>query len=98
MVATQATLVKVQPSEAAVPGMATGTSSPALFVKISSVLTLSSGSSESYCGTGCDADFGSCTPSGSDIHDTTNGLCGPGVRASCGNYGDKTCCSQYGFW
>ncbi|KAI7765328.1 hypothetical protein LZL87_009857 [Fusarium oxysporum] len=58
-----------QPSEAAVPGMATG----------------------------CDADFGSCTPSGSDIHDTTNGLCGPGVRASCGNYGDKTCCSQYGF-
>ncbi|TVY79762.1 Chitin deacetylase [Fusarium oxysporum f. sp. cubense] len=55
------------------------------------------GSSESYCGTGCDSDFGSCTPSGSDIHDTTNGLCGPGVRASCGNYGDKTCCSQYGF-
>ncbi|KAF4950733.1 hypothetical protein FGADI_8007 [Fusarium gaditjirri] len=47
--------------------------------------------------TGCDTDFGSCTPSGSDIHDTTNGLCGPGVRASCGNYGDKTCCSQYGF-
>ncbi|KAH6964435.1 hypothetical protein DER45DRAFT_556682 [Fusarium avenaceum] len=56
------------------------------------------GSSESYCGTGCDADFGSCSPPDSgDVHDTTNGLCGPGVKATCENYGAKTCCSQYGY-
>ncbi|KAF4456018.1 hypothetical protein F53441_1739 [Fusarium austroafricanum] len=55
------------------------------------------GSSESYCGTGCDADFGSCTPPEGDIHDTTNGLCGPEVKASCAKFGEKTCCSKYGF-
>jgi peptidoglycan/xylan/chitin deacetylase (PgdA/CDA1 family) len=56
------------------------------------------GSSASYCGTGCDADFGTCTPpSGGGIHDTTNGVCGSEVNASCRNYGSKTCCSQYGY-
>ncbi|CAF3470990.1 unnamed protein product [Fusarium graminearum] len=56
------------------------------------------GSSASYCGTGCDADFGTCTPpSGGGVHDTTNGVCGSEVNASCRNYGSKTCCSQYGY-
>ncbi|KAJ4268897.1 hypothetical protein NW762_002968 [Fusarium torreyae] len=55
------------------------------------------GSSESYCGTGCDADFGSCTPPESEIQDTTNGLCGSEVKATCSNYGSKTCCSSYGY-
>lgn len=57
-----------------------------------------SGSSSSYCGTGCDPNFGTCTPVSGGISDTTNGLCGTKFMATCSNYGAKTCCSQYGFW
>ncbi|KAF4968388.1 hypothetical protein FSARC_4185 [Fusarium sarcochroum] len=55
------------------------------------------GSNDTHCGTGCDADFGSCTPPEGEIHDTTNGLCGSEVKATCSNYGSKTCCSSYGY-
>ncbi|KAH7162176.1 hypothetical protein B0J13DRAFT_490770 [Dactylonectria estremocensis] len=55
------------------------------------------GSSDVYCGTGCDADFGECNPTTENVMDTTNGLCGPLVDATCANYGAKTCCSQYGY-
>ncbi|RMJ18957.1 hypothetical protein CDV36_001353 [Fusarium kuroshium] len=55
------------------------------------------GSSDPYCGTGCDADFGSCKPPSGEIHDTTNGLCGSKFKATCANYGSKKCCSPYGF-
>ncbi|KAF4967902.1 hypothetical protein FZEAL_10461, partial [Fusarium zealandicum] len=55
------------------------------------------GSSDSYCITGCDADFGSCKPPKGKIHDSTNGLCGSQVKATCSNYGSKKCCSAYGF-
>ncbi|KAF7556876.1 hypothetical protein G7Z17_g1166 [Cylindrodendrum hubeiense] len=55
------------------------------------------GSSGTYCGTGCDTDFGECNPTSEDVTDTTNGLCGAAFDATCKNYGTKTCCSQYGF-
>lgn len=58
----------------------------------------SSGSTPTYCGTGCDADFGTCDPKPDEIADTTNGLCGPEFLATCLNFGTKTCCSQYNFW
>ncbi|WAO96946.1 Hypothetical protein NCS54_01464300 [Fusarium falciforme] len=56
------------------------------------------GSSDAYCGTGCDSDFGECKPPTGSIQDTTNGLCGSTFKATCANYGSKTCCSQYGYW
>ncbi|KAF4466767.1 chitin binding [Fusarium albosuccineum] len=55
------------------------------------------GSSDEYCGTGCDADFGSCKPPEGEVHDTTNGLCGSALKATCSNYGKKKCCSAYGY-
>ncbi|KAM5351096.1 hypothetical protein ACJ41O_003819 [Fusarium nematophilum] len=55
------------------------------------------GSSDTYCGTGCNWDFGSCKPPEGEVHDTTNGLCGHQFKASCFNYGDKKCCSGWGF-
>ncbi|KAH6670338.1 hypothetical protein F5X68DRAFT_141922 [Plectosphaerella plurivora] len=54
-------------------------------------------SREEYCGTGCDDRFGTCLPKSSGLAGTTNGLCGEVFQASCGNYGDKTCCSKYGY-
>ncbi|KAH7329528.1 hypothetical protein B0I35DRAFT_420375 [Stachybotrys elegans] len=58
---------------------------------------LCSGSGASYCGTGCDIDFGTCDNRSEGVSDTTNGLCGARFDATCLNYGDRTCCSQYGF-
>jgi hypothetical protein len=58
----------------------------------------SSGSSPSYCGTGCDVDFGSCSPRPGGVGDSTNGLCGKAFSASCAKFGDKNCCSKFGFW
>ncbi|KAH6892600.1 hypothetical protein B0T10DRAFT_483971 [Thelonectria olida] len=55
------------------------------------------GSTTSYCGTGCDVDFGECNASSGNITDTSNGLCGAKQKATCANYGTKTCCSQYGY-
>ncbi len=57
-----------------------------------------SGSSESYCGTGCNKDFGECDEVPKGVSDTTNGLCGSNFQAACANFGDKKCCSPYGFW
>ncbi|KAK6207644.1 polysaccharide deacetylase [Colletotrichum tabaci] len=56
------------------------------------------GSSLTYCGTACQSGFGSCAPQVSGVSDTTNGLCGSQYKATCKNYGQKTCCSQYGYW
>lgn len=55
------------------------------------------GKTDTYCGTGCDTDFGECNPTSDTTTDTTNGLCGAQLKASCRNYGTKTCCSQYGY-
>lgn len=55
------------------------------------------GKSDSYCGTGCDTNFGECNPTSDGVSNTTNGLCGSQFRATCANFGTKTCCSQYGF-
>ncbi|KAI5465418.1 hypothetical protein BGZ63DRAFT_103798 [Mariannaea sp. PMI_226] len=55
------------------------------------------GKTDTYCGTGCDVDFGECNPKSDSVTDTTNGLCGSAFKATCANYGTKTCCSQYGF-
>ncbi|WYZ39713.1 hypothetical protein EsH8_IV_000054 [Colletotrichum jinshuiense] len=55
------------------------------------------GSSLTYCGTGCQSGFGSCSPQVSGVADSTNGLCGSQYNATCKNYGQKTCCSQYGY-
>ncbi|RKK09351.1 hypothetical protein BFJ63_vAg10892 [Fusarium oxysporum f. sp. narcissi] len=56
-----------------------------------------SGSSDSYCGTGCDSNFGECKPPTAAIQNSTNGLCGTTFKSTCANYGTKTCCSQYGY-
>lgn len=61
-------------------------------------LIIHSGSDKTYCGTGCDARFGDCIAASPEPTDTTNGLCGERFNASCSNYGDKTCCSQNGYW
>jgi peptidoglycan/xylan/chitin deacetylase (PgdA/CDA1 family) len=55
------------------------------------------GSSATYCGTGCDTDFGACNPRDPGVQDTTNGLCGKQFMATCANFGSKTCCSAFGF-
>ncbi|KAH7216385.1 hypothetical protein DER44DRAFT_857402 [Fusarium oxysporum] len=55
------------------------------------------GSSDSYCGTGCDSNFGECKPPTAAIQNSTNGLCGTTFKSTCANYGTKTCCSQYGY-
>ncbi|KAJ2905196.1 hypothetical protein MKZ38_006102 [Zalerion maritima] len=54
------------------------------------------GSTDAYCGTGCQSDFGSCTSSdtGSDTV-STDGTCGDGVTCEGSEFGD--CCSQYGW-
>ncbi|KAF4774730.1 polysaccharide deacetylase [Colletotrichum scovillei] len=55
------------------------------------------GSSLTYCGTGCQSGFGSCSPQSSTVTESSNGLCGSQWNATCKNYGTKTCCSQYGY-
>ncbi|KAK5989725.1 Chitin deacetylase [Cladobotryum mycophilum] len=55
------------------------------------------GSTNAYCGTGCDPNFGQCDPVNGGVANTTNGLCGSHFKTSCIAYGDKTCCSQYGY-
>ncbi|OAA53717.1 chitin deacetylase [Cordyceps fumosorosea ARSEF 2679] len=55
------------------------------------------GSSNKYCGTGCDVDFGTCNNVSPGISDTTNGLCGAKFAATCLNYGSKRCCSESGY-
>lgn len=55
-----------------------------------SLLLLLSGSTDTYCGTGCDVDFGECNPTSGNITDTTDGLCGSTYKATCANYGTKT--------
>ncbi|KAL7904701.1 carbohydrate esterase family 4 protein [Trichoderma velutinum] len=54
------------------------------------------GKTAEYCGTGCDRNFGDCTPLG-DVPNTTNGLCGSAHAATCLHFGNKTCCSKYGY-
>ncbi|UKZ51156.1 hypothetical protein TrVGV298_004912 [Trichoderma virens] len=58
------------------------------------------GRSDKHCGTGCDHNFGDCPLLGDtkfSIQNTTNGLCGHAFEATCLHYGDKSCCSQYGY-
>ncbi|QYS98728.1 Carbohydrate esterase family 4 protein [Trichoderma simmonsii] len=61
------------------------------------------GRSDDYCITSCDRNFGDCTlPPGDDKvqgpnHATTNGLCGKEHSATCLHFGEKQCCSQWGF-
>ncbi|KAL7791552.1 carbohydrate esterase family 4 protein [Trichoderma ceciliae] len=60
------------------------------------------GNTAQHCGTGCDSNYGDCSVVARNkprlpITDTTNGLCGVHFSATCANYGNKTCCSKYGF-
>ena len=45
-----------------------------------------------------DVDFGTCNPKDDGVTDTTNGLCGATWGTTCAGYGDKKCCSEYGYW
>ncbi|KAJ4159426.1 uncharacterized protein LMH87_008328 [Akanthomyces muscarius] len=55
------------------------------------------GSDDGHCGTGCDVDFGTCNNVPPGVGDTTNGLCGAKLSATCRSFGSKTCCSENGF-
>ncbi|RFU76664.1 polysaccharide deacetylase [Trichoderma arundinaceum] len=63
------------------------------------------GNSAKHCGTGCDPKYGDCSVASIVprnrpnlvITNTTNGLCGKHFSATCAYYGNKTCCSEYGF-
>ncbi|KAL7930305.1 carbohydrate-binding module family 18 [Trichoderma chlorosporum] len=58
------------------------------------------GRTDQYCGTGCDRSSGYCHHlSGNKdiILNTTNGLCGSAFASTCLAYGNKTCCSKYGY-
>ena len=51
-----------------------------------------SGSSDAFCGNGCQASFGSC---GIQPPPPPDGSCGGANSVKCG---DGLCCSQYGYW
>jgi chitinase len=56
------------------------------------------GATTAYCGTGCQTDFGTCSPSGPPV--STDGLCGQasdpsGTTCEGSVFGD--CCSEHGF-
>ena len=65
-----------------------------------SQLIIYSGSSNSYCGSGCQNPFGVCTSlnaesSGQKHTISKDGTCGQNVGYTCP---DGQCCSQYGYW
>lgn len=69
-----------------------------------------SGSTETYCGTGCRAGPGKCwtlgdgptsntdVPESKDTKPSTDGRCGASSGTTCEGYGSDHCCSSYGYW
>lgn len=56
------------------------------------------GSTTAYCGTGCQTDFGTCSPAGPPV--STDGTCGQAsdpIGATCEGSAFGDCCSEYGF-
>lgn len=58
----------------------------------SGCLNTNSGSSDSFCGTGCQPSYGSC---GIPSSPPPDGSCGGANAINCTN---GLCCSQYGYW
>lgn len=54
------------------------------------------GTTNVYCGQGCQSAFGNCTSTVGGLVVSTDGTCGSGITCEGSTYGN--CCSQYGYW
>lgn len=54
------------------------------------------GTTNIYCGQGCQSGYGNCTGTVNGLAISNDGTCGSGVTCQGSIYGD--CCSQYGYW